>query len=304
MKTRLKLFPVLLLMVILLTGCGVNASQTTNPGISTQSTNSSTSIQPSNNEPTEPISIEVAFPNSAPSLNQEAEINCIIKAPAISLENVKIEIRLPEALKLVSGSLMWSGNISEGDEFKAIDATVQSIKTGNWSIELRKSMNPQKQNAFSFYTGWQTAIYISISENSAEWNSRFPPWKTSTPTVDTSDRPPPPATSTEIATDDIKSPSASSIEVNLSTSSLPLLNTPFDLTCTMLSKSKTKLDNCSLRINLPEGAKLIHGDLEWQGNLESGELITFTNQVIFTEIGKWTIKAIGTNYINTKNSIC
>jgi hypothetical protein len=166
MKTILKLFPILFLMVILLAGYGVNASQTTTPVSSTQPTDSPNKTS---TPPTPPIEIEVAFPNGAPSLNQEAELNCIIKAPAISLENVTIEIRLPKALKLVSGSLTWSGNISEGDEFKAIDATVRSIKTGNWSIELRKSMNPQKQKAFSFYADWQAAIYISISENSAEW---------------------------------------------------------------------------------------------------------------------------------------
>ena len=169
MKEKANILLILFIIVILFSGCAI-----------TSPTNSPTATQ---SPPTPPIEIKVEFPNGAPSLNQEAELNCIIKAPAISLENVKIEIRLPEALKLVSGSLTWSGNISERDEFKAIDATVRSIKTGNWSIELRKSMNPQKQNSFSFYADWQAAIYISISENSAIWSSRNPPWLESTSSV-------------------------------------------------------------------------------------------------------------------------
>jgi hypothetical protein len=46
---------------------------------------------------------------------------------------------------------------------------------------------------------------------------------------------------------------------------------------------------------LPEGATLVGGNLEWQGNLKAYTAISFSAQIIFKEIGKWSIE------VNAKN---
>jgi hypothetical protein len=140
------------------------------PGQESSGTQSQASIPPA-----EPITVELSFPNGAPPLNAEAEMNCIVKAPAISLKNMSVEIRLPEAFELVGGSLSWVGDINRGDEVEVISAVVKAIKTGNWAIELRRSIDPEEQGGFSMYPDWQDAIYVSVSEDSAEWGI-YPPW--------------------------------------------------------------------------------------------------------------------------------
>lgn len=123
--------------------------------------------------PTEPVTVEVSFPHGAPPLGQTAELICIVKARAISVRNMSLEISLPEALELAHGELSWTGNISEGDEVEVISAVVKAVKTGNWAIEVHSYFNPE-EHGFYGGDGWHT-IYVSISEDSAEWGI-YPPW--------------------------------------------------------------------------------------------------------------------------------
>lgn len=129
---------------------------------------------PPETPPAEPITVHLSFPDGAPPLNQEAELIYIIKPDCI-LKNMNIEIRLPEGFELVSGELSWVGDITKGDEIEAIRAVVRAVKIGNWAIELRNSINPEEQGGFSMYPDWQDAIYVSVSEDSAEWGE-YPPW--------------------------------------------------------------------------------------------------------------------------------
>jgi len=98
-----------------------------------------------------------------------------VMEPGCILENISIEIRLPEGFELVSGELSWFGDISSGDELEVIRATVRAVKTGNWTIESRCAINPEKQCGISVVPGWHPAIYVSVSEDSAEWGIT-PPW--------------------------------------------------------------------------------------------------------------------------------
>ena len=127
--------------------------------------------------PAPPITVELSFPDGAPPLNQEAELIYIMEVmePGCILENISIEIRLPEGFELVSGELSWFGDISSGDELEVIRATVRAVKTGNWTIESRCAINPEKQCGISVVPGWHPAIYVSVSEDSAEWGIT-PPW--------------------------------------------------------------------------------------------------------------------------------
>jgi hypothetical protein len=125
--------------------------------------------------PAPPITVDLSFPDGAPRLNTEAELNCIVKAPAISLKNMSVDIRLPEAFELVGGNLSWFGDINQGAELEVVSAVVRAIKAGNWAIELRTSIDPEEQGCFSMYPDWQDAIYVSVSDDSAEWGI-YPPW--------------------------------------------------------------------------------------------------------------------------------
>jgi len=145
-------------------------------------------------EPSPPITVDLSFPDGAPSLNQEAKLICIFKTLR-DLKNVTVEIRLPEGFELINGELSWMGDISAGDELKIIDTTIRAVEIGNWAIEIRQSMNPEKQSNLSFYPDWQDGIYVSVSEDSAEWGIR-PPWfkePNSLKENDTKDLPEPPA---------------------------------------------------------------------------------------------------------------
>jgi hypothetical protein len=112
-------------MVILLVGCGVNTSQTTTPETSTQPTSTVT----------KPFVISVSFPNGAPPLNQTATLKCVIKSNFPPLD-ANLNIELPEAFILVGGELSWSGSVDPYCEVNAIEASVKSVKTGNWTIRV------------------------------------------------------------------------------------------------------------------------------------------------------------------------
>ena len=95
------LLPVLVIGILLLTGCGQLPSEPPPEGI----------------PPISPITMQLSFPDGAPPLNQEAELICIVK-PQCILKNMSIEIRLPEGFELVSGELSWVGDITSGDDLE------------------------------------------------------------------------------------------------------------------------------------------------------------------------------------------
>ena len=126
-----------------------------------------------NSAPAPPVTRDLSFPDGAPPLGQTAELICKVKAHIFDIKDKSIEIRLPEALELVSGDLSWIGNISEGEEVEVISAVVKSVKRGNWTIEVHGYINPEEHGGFGG-EGW-FPIYVSISEDSAEWGT-VPPW--------------------------------------------------------------------------------------------------------------------------------
>jgi hypothetical protein len=123
--------------------------------------------------PAEPITVHLSFPDGAPPLNQEAELVCTVKTPAMSAKNLSLSINLPEALELVSGDLSWSGDIAQGVKVEVIKAVVRSTKTGNWTIEATTYIDPEKHGGYGG-TG-RYFIYVSVFENSAKWGI-YPPW--------------------------------------------------------------------------------------------------------------------------------
>lgn len=89
-----------------------------------------------------------------------------------------------------------------------------------------------------------------------------------------------------------ESPHSTPIQVELSMSKAPLLNTPVSLTCTLtLLPGFPIAENTTAEIKLPESVALISGNLNWQGDLKPGEPVSFSPEIIFNEIGHWTITA-------------
>ena len=222
--------------------------------------------------PAEPITVELSFPSGAPPLNTEAELNCIVKAPAISLKKMSVEIRLPEAFELMSGNLLWVGDINLGDEVEVISAVVKAVKTGNWAIELRTSIDPEEQGGFSIYPDWQDAIYVSVLEDSAEWGI-YPPWYE--------------GGGHEVpikVVDETSSPI-----VDLSISHAPLVNEPAEITCTVTTLIDYSDMNAQVKLTYGDALALVDGSLEWCGDLVANVPATFSAQVVFTHSGHYEI---------------
>jgi len=199
MKTSFKLLLMVLIMAFLLTGYSDNTSQKTTLASSTQPLDLPNKTS---TPPTIPIEVQVAFPDGAPPLNQTAELTCTIITHRLTMKDMNLEIVLPDGLELINGQLSWTGVPPVDGSIQIINAEVKSVELGNWIIEIPYHINPVEPGGYG--GDGKRLVYVSILEDSAEWNSRYPPWKTGTPTVDTSDLPPPPVTSTKETTGDTK----------------------------------------------------------------------------------------------------
>jgi hypothetical protein len=90
------------------------------------------------------------------------------------------------------------------------------------------------------------------------------------------------------------------IQVELSISEAPPLNTPALLTCTV-STTSDALDTTA-QITLPDGATLVSGTLDWQGDLRVGEPVSFSAEIVFVETGNWRIEASARHVVDENNS--
>ena len=128
---------------------------------------------PGGTSPAPPIEVDLSFPNGAPALNETAEVQCTIKIHHYTTD-LEVEINLPDAFELVSGELLWAGDIAMGDEAEVIKAVIKSVKVGNWSIEALVSIG--SESGWYYYDGiGKYPVYVSVSEGSAEWGE-YPPW--------------------------------------------------------------------------------------------------------------------------------
>ncbi len=154
MRAMFSVFSFLLVFVILLSGC--NNAPTT-PASSVEPLESATSGV------TYPFVITLSFPDGAPPLDHTKVLHGVIKSNYALLPNMVFEVTLPEGLELLTGELTWTGTVPEYGEVIAINATVKAVNTGNWTVGFKYYFT---ENITNIGQGW---IYLSISENSAEW---------------------------------------------------------------------------------------------------------------------------------------
>ena len=100
--------------------------------------------------------------------------------------DVTARIILPEGLEKVDGDLEWQGDIIRGTT-STLNATVKSVKTGDWKIVALASSG--KSDGLS----GSTAIYVSVSETGATVRSRPSGGGCRGPIVPTATRTSPPA---------------------------------------------------------------------------------------------------------------
>lgn len=120
-------------------------------------------------EPAPPYTLELSFPNGAPALNQVAELKVVAVHKTSVINDVRIDVILPEGFELISGNLTWSADSLPPGDTEVINAKIKAKKTGNWTIEAR--VNAGQSHLIFPEGGARHPIYVSVSEDSAEWGT-------------------------------------------------------------------------------------------------------------------------------------
>lgn len=126
------------------------------------------------------VYVDLSFPNGAPRLNETAQLSCIVGTPGLTADNVSVIINLPDGLQYISGDLSAQlGSMSPYPNkeslvgTKELTAVIKPVKTGHYTIEAKLSLIP-RHSSFTLGPGLYR-IYLSVSENSSEWDI-VPPW--------------------------------------------------------------------------------------------------------------------------------
>lgn len=141
---------------------------------------------PVNSEPViidddfQPDYVNLSFPNGAPRLNQPAELHCVVGTAGLVADNVTVKINLPDGLQYVSGDLSAEFGTMPiivkpmpAIDKKEIIAIIRPIRSGNYTIEAKLSLI--FRDLSSTLGPGLFVIYLSVSDNSAEWGT-VPPW--------------------------------------------------------------------------------------------------------------------------------
>jgi hypothetical protein len=106
----------------------------------------------------EPIQVRLSFSES-PTLNKPVQLTAnysIHPSYKHDAHNVTAKIILPEGFEKVSGDLEWQGDIIQGAPL-SLNATVKSIKTGDWDISATSLFYVYQQGY-----GGVTHIYVTV----------------------------------------------------------------------------------------------------------------------------------------------
>jgi hypothetical protein len=279
-----------MLLILLLAGCGqapVEPTSTETPAVSTSEEGASIATEAPVGEktqlyipPTQSVTVELSFPDEAPPLNQTRELRCTVNTPGMKTDtDISLNIQLPDAFELVSGELSWAGTVPGKSSIDVITAVVKSIKVGNWTINETHQITPKPVDVRG--TGYGQ-IYISVSEDSAEWG-KYPPW-----------------TREGGYPVQVVQSEGPVIIKEFSISHAPVLGEPADLTLTVLTRDDRP--DSTLRIDLPEGVDLIDGSLEWHGYSQAGVPLTISAKIVFREPGDYRIDGGYWQWVGKENS--
>ena len=184
---------------------------------------------------------------------------------------IDLNVKLPDAFELVSGSLSWSGDISGRGTVTLVSAQVRSKEVGNWIIEIPLHITVDvdwlKPNDRVIKT------YVTVTEDSATWGND-PPRSNSEPGVVPIQQVP---------------DKWSVIETDLQVSCAPKLNEPAELSITILSP--VDFPGMTAEIIFHHGVELLEGAEKQTIDLKAGVPVHLSATVIFTETGSHTVTA-------------
>lgn len=186
--------------------------------------------------------------------------------------NTKAQIELPNAFELVSGNLVWEGDLIRGTPVE-IKATVKATKVGECKIEA---------GAFrSLYEGaWAgegDTLHLAVFEDRAFVSHK--PIEFGGESLPLPMFVLPPADEMVMV-------------IELSLSNAPALGQTAKLTCT--ATAIRDAPGAQVYINLPEGFELVSGDWWWDGDLTKDARIELKATVRAIKTGRWHINAMGT----------
>ena len=254
-------------------------------------------------EPSSPIRVDISLSN-APALNQTAMITVTLYSPRYR-DNVSSRIFLSEGISFLEGDMSWEGFLYENSTIK-FNATVKIIKTGDFDITARAFIENEGAG--------RDILYLRILENETFVSkAHFPLAVTndSMTRLNPEDIPQINISPTNISepepsyfnyTRDAQAPS-SPLKIDMSISSEPKFNQ--DVLITTRISSVINTENITVKFVLPEGFTFVDGISTWEGNLNKGDIITFTSTIKPVRYGKWEIVAIakGKNGIGAKDNL-
>ena len=114
--------------------------------------------------------------SNAPALNQTAELTCTVTSTKDAPNSIA-QIKLPEGFELVSGDLLWRGDVTKSSR-KSFNATIKSVKTGNWTIEAVAESELEDDKPSEFYRATDH-VHIVLGNITASISKTLPPMVTS-----------------------------------------------------------------------------------------------------------------------------
>jgi hypothetical protein len=236
---------------------------------------SSTSTQanpPTTAVPAQPRTLKVEFPNGAPALDQTAELTCTMVVSTWDDFTIDLNVKLPDAFELVSGSLSWSGDISGGGTFTLVSAQVKATKVGYFNIYAKAYIARDYYPTDDGYM-YSRTVDVIVTEDSAVWGYGLPRSNSEPGVVPIRQVP----------------GKWSVIETDLQVSCAPKLWEPAELSITILSP--VDFPGMTAEIIFHHGVELLEGAEKQTIDLKAGVPVHLSATIIFTETGSHTVTA-------------
>lgn len=192
-----------------------------------------------------------------PVLNQEVEIVFSVN-PVLEAPNTSIRFYLPEGIELVQGDLDWEGDIKK-DEIVQVKITVKPIQEGQWIMHsyVESVFSSKRKEHYTYYL-----VFLTSKDTGQVSRTWF--------------YPPSPEGEAKV------------MMINMILDAPPDPNVGEEIVLTFSLIASKDLSNVRAVVVLPEEFTLVHGSLEWTGDLKEAEIIEVIRiTIIPTERGRF-----------------
>jgi hypothetical protein len=202
--------------------------------------------------------------DKAPKLNEEAELVLEIEAYK-DAPGTTAEIELPPEARLVSGDLRWEGEVKAGSPVR-LTVRILFTQEGQYTIS-GKALCPISPD---MVWGDQDHVYLTVKQDSGTFGFDSGGGESLT----TGPESPGQAPSTPIL-------------VHLDISKAPKLNEEVELVLEI--EAYKDAPGTTAEIELPPEARLVSGDLHWEGDVKADSPVRLPVRILFTQEGEYTI---------------